>query len=460
MEYVNEAIDQYAYARKLAKKDYRASIRQGNSGYLIALEEIVCDYKCTCEYIGVIDVPSFLIVGTKTSLRKKSFSNSFLPLLKSDTEFGLKWRKVCEYHLSDTGISEPPEVIEYLGKFYVVEGNKRVSVLKSYGAPSITCDVTRLMPPKSEKPDILMYYEFLNFYKLSKLYSFQFSKSGYYKIFQRALGFEEDHIWDKQERINIIGFGERLSRDLKRNKINSSFADCFAAMLEMYTFDFLHNMSDKQLNIFINEYKNRLIYGKGFYKIWCIGDEEDKLLYSPEVKDILKYSDLIISTGDLDAKYLEYIVTLANKPLLYVPGNHDGNYLSNPPEGCVCIDDEIYDYCGMKILGLGGSKYYNGGPYQYTEEEMAKRIKNLKRKIRKAKGIDIIVSHAPIKGYGDMSDEAHQGFKCFKKLLEEVKPRYWFYGHVHLNYQSDLPRILTINNTILVNVSGKYECKC
>lgn len=460
MDYYSEAIEQYYYARKKAKKSYRQNVREKKNPNLIALDDIVKDFECTQEYLGVIDVPAFKIIGTKTSLRKECFSSDFLPLLRADTEFGLKWRKVCEYHLSDSGISDPPEVIEYLGKFYVVEGNKRVSVLKSYGAPLIPCCVTRYLPQKSERPEIALYYEFLDFYKLSKLYSIQFTRPGYYKIFQRALGFEEDHVWDRRERINIVGFEERLIRFLNKNKINSHFADCFAAMLEMYTFEFLHNMSDKQLNDFIVEYKDRLAYGKGFYKIQCIGDDEDKLLYTSKAKEILQYTDLVISAGDLPAKYLEYIVTVANKTLLYVPGNHDGGYINKPPEGCISIDDEVYNFQGMKILGLGGSKLYSGGPYQYTEDEMKKRIRKIKRKIRKAKGVDIIVTHAPIRGYGDLEDLPHQGFECFKELLDFAKPRYWFYGHVHLNYRYDLPRIQSVNNTILVNVSGKYDVKC
>ena len=454
-----EATEQYDYAHKNAKKYFHQCLKEKKNPYLQALDEIVSEETCTKEFLGIVEVPSFLIVGTKNISRAESFSANFLPLLKTNTEFGFKWKKVCEYHLSDSGITDPPQAIEHLGKFYIVEGNKRVSVLKSYSATSIPCEVTRWLPPKSESKNIKLYYEFLDFYNLSKLYSIQFTKLGYYTMFQRAMGYDEKHAWDRIERINVVGFEDRLIRFLNKHKIKTNHADCLAAMLEMYTFDYLFSMDDKQLNQFIMDNSVRLSYGKGFYKIECIGDDEIDMLYSPKVKKLLEDTDFIISAGDLHSKYLEYLVALTNKPLFYVPGNHDGQYLNSPPEGCECIDDDVYIYQGIRILGLGGSKWYNGGPYQYSESQMKKRIKRLRWKIYKARGVDIVVTHAPIRGYGDLQDPAHQGFECFKDLLYELHPKYWFYGHVHLSYGMNIPRIQSVNGTLLVNVSGKYEAK-
>ena len=459
MSYKSDYLDQYDYAHKKARKDYLISRIKRKNPYLVALDDIVDEHECTIKNLGEIDVPSELIVGTKTVGRRSSFSHNFMPLLSNKSEFAHKWMKVCEYHLSDSGIGEAPKAYEYLGRFYIEEGNKRVSVLKSYGAPFITLDVKRLVPKQSERKSIKLYYEFLDFYNVSKLYSLQFSKLGYYNKFLKYIGFEKDHDWTRNERIRLVGFYGRLCNELSKRDIKENQADCVVALLEMYTYDFLTQMSDKQLEKIINENKTRLRYGKGFYNIECIADEEDSQLYSDRAPSILKDTDFIISAGDLSPRYLEYLVTVSNKPLLYIHGNHDDEMLRNPPEGCICIDDDLYIFQGIRILGLGGSFRYSNGNFQYTEVQMERRIKKLKRKIRKAGGVDIVVSHAPIAGYGDLPDYAHQGFECFNKLLEELKPHYWFYGHVHLNYGQAMNRLHSYKKTMIVNVYDRYSVK-
>lgn len=169
-------------------------------------------------------------------------------------------------------------------------------------------------------------------------------------------------------------------------------------------------------------------------KIMALADEENKAFwdfYDPErFKDV----DLIISCGDLHHAYLEFIETMTNVPLLYVRGNHDRSYTDRPPEGCIDIDDRIYDFRGLRILGLGGSMRYKPGGDMYTEEEMEKRIKKLNRTIVLRNGFDVLVTHAPARGYGDMEDLPHMGFSCFNDLLDRWKPRYMLYGHVHKTY--------------------------
>lgn len=116
-------------------------------------------------------------------------------------------------------------------------------------------------------------------------------------------------------------------------------------------------------------------------RILAIADEESKYLWDYYEKSKLEGIDLIISCGDLDPHYLSFLVTLSSVPVLYVHGNHDGKYENNPPEGCICIDDQIYVHNGIRIMGLGGSMRYRPGPHQYTEREMKKRAKKMRFKI-------------------------------------------------------------------------------
>ena len=194
-------------------------------------------------------------------------------------------------------------------------------------------------------------------------------------------------------------------------------------------------------------------------KILAISDVPSKALWDFFDKSRLEGVDLILSCGDLPAAYLSFLVTLGPCPVFYVPGNHDKGYLNKPPEGCVCVDDQIVEYNGVRILGLGGSMRYNSSTYQYTEKEMEKRIRKLRHKIRKAKGVDIVVTHAPIRGYGDLPDYAHQGFACFEKLLRELQPKFWLYGHVHLRYDHRLERTIQEKETKIINCYDKTEIR-
>ena len=191
-------------------------------------------------------------------------------------------------------------------------------------------------------------------------------------------------------------------------------------------------------------------------KILLISDEEDPYLWDYYQPGRLAGLDLILSAGDLKAEYLTFLVTMANCPLLYVHGNHDRYYDAHPPEGCYCLDDRAVSVKGLRILGLGGSMWYNGQPYQYTERQMARRIRRTGRQIRKLGGVDLVLAHAPAKGWGDLDDPTHRGFECFLPLIDRWAPAYFVYGHVHMRYSGGSSRLLRCGSTTMINACGKY----
>lgn len=190
-------------------------------------------------------------------------------------------------------------------------------------------------------------------------------------------------------------------------------------------------------------------------KILLISDEESAYLWDHYQPGRLDGIDLIISCGDLSPDYLSFLVTMGRAPVLYVHGNHDGKYAKRPPEGCESIEDTIVSIGGLRILGLGGCLRYSQGDHQYSEKEMEARIRRLRRQLKKHKGVDLVVSHAPVRGLGDEESYAHRGFDCFRALLDEYKPRYWAYGHVHLRYGMQ-QRILQHEGTTLINACERY----
>ena len=191
-------------------------------------------------------------------------------------------------------------------------------------------------------------------------------------------------------------------------------------------------------------------------KILFIADEESKLYWDYFKKEYFEDIDIIVSCGDLKASYLSFLSTMLPIPVLYVHGNHDDKYDRNPPEGCFCIEDSVFEYKGVRFLGLGGSNRYKPGVNQYTEKQMAKRIRKLRWKLFRSKGFDVLVTHSPAKGFHDDVDECHKGFDAFYGLIDKYKPKYFVHGHVHLNYGRQFVREDMIGETKVINAFEKY----
>ena len=191
-------------------------------------------------------------------------------------------------------------------------------------------------------------------------------------------------------------------------------------------------------------------------KLLLLSDRESPYLWDYYQPGRLKDYDLIISCGDLKSSYLSFLVTMGRAPVLYVHGTHDTHYAQRPPEGCDCIEDTIYRYNGLRILGLGGCPRYNPGKHQYTEQQMQKRIRKLWWKLKIAGGVDIVVTHAPPAGYGDGEDYAHRGWECLLPLLDKYKPQYLVHGHVHPTYGEGHPKELQYGQTTIINAYERY----
>ena len=190
-------------------------------------------------------------------------------------------------------------------------------------------------------------------------------------------------------------------------------------------------------------------------KILAIADEESKVLWDYYERGMLEGIDLIISCGDLNPRYLSFLVPMSNVPVLYVHGNHDTKYDTVPPEGCICIEDRIYIYNGVRILGLGGSMRYKPGSHQYTEQEMQRRVRRLRFQLWKHKGFDILVTHAPAYQLNDGMDLPHQGFRVFRELMEKYHPKFFLHGHVHMNYGRQHKRYDKYEDTHVINAYEK-----
>ena len=181
-------------------------------------------------------------------------------------------------------------------------------------------------------------------------------------------------------------------------------------------------------------------------RILAVADVPADRFYEYYTEGKLDEFDLILSCGDLRPEYLEFLVTMAHCPLIYVHGNHDDSY-GREPLGCECADDNIIEYRGIRILGLGGSFKYRDGKYMYTENQMKSRVRRLWLTIKKHRGFDILLTHAPARGLNDFETVPHRGFGCFNTLMEKYNPQFFIHGHIHRNYDYRIPQICTKGST-------------
>ena len=191
-------------------------------------------------------------------------------------------------------------------------------------------------------------------------------------------------------------------------------------------------------------------------RILAVADEESKYFYDHYSPVKLDEFDLILACGDLRKEYLEFLATLAHCPVLYVHGNHDDAFDAAPPGGCICVEDQIYTYRGVRILGLGGSYRYRDGTHMYTESQMARRIRKLKFRLWRSGGFDILMTHAPARHINDFDSLPHRGFVCFTDLLEQYRPKYFVHGHIHRSYGPNIPQRSSHGDTTTINASGYY----
>ena len=247
-----DAINQYQAALRAGQKYYAARMAAHENPYPAVLEEQINETQASGHVqIGTIEIPSDQIVGTLAAGRKAAFAGNFMPLLPEHSEFGSKWISLCEAHLGDDGIHDPITCMEYMGKFYVMEGHKRASVLKSFNAPTIQATVTRVVPVWSEDPEVRAYYEFMKFFRLCGLYQVQFHRPGQY---ERLLGFMKlgwDHEWTKEEKSAFTSLFWRF-RNVCDGKIlekirDHSVSEALLGCLEVYPYEELRDDDSTEL---------------------------------------------------------------------------------------------------------------------------------------------------------------------------------------------------------------------
>ena len=234
------ALYDYNRALKSGRRQYQASILKGNYPYLPVLDDILSYTEIVSEVnLGLVDIPLSRIVGTKTKGRTSAFASNFMPLLTEKTEFGAKWAYLFDSQMEE-GIHDPIVAYEFMNKYYVMEGNKRVSVLKYLGAFSIPGMVIRLIPKRSEEKENKLYYEFLDFYQVSFNSDVWFSKEGSYSRLLKVMGLDPKEVWDDDTRSYFKVVYERFSKAFEKQggaKMGLTCSDAFLVYAEIFGYE-------------------------------------------------------------------------------------------------------------------------------------------------------------------------------------------------------------------------------
>ena len=247
------SLQDYEKAYKLGKRDYQQRMSRGEKPTLQVLDDILPAKGIYSEVsLGLVQIPIDQIVGTKTNGRSNAFSGNFMPILDRKTEFAQKWMNLSTYQ-ETTGIDDPILAYEYLNKFYVVEGNKRVSVMKYFGAASIPGTVIRLIPKQSDDTEHVIYYEFLHFYSLSKINYLTFSKVGSYQKMQELVGKGPDDTWSEDERTDFDSLFFRFKSvfDKRSGDFTITTGDALLTFIELHGYQTLIQNSSDDLKALI-----------------------------------------------------------------------------------------------------------------------------------------------------------------------------------------------------------------
>ncbi|MCD7735579.1 MAG: BMP family ABC transporter substrate-binding protein, partial [Lachnospiraceae bacterium] len=249
------SMEDYKKAYKAGKRDYQMRMLRGERPTLQVLDEILPSEALPIASLGLVQIPIDQIVGTRYGGRSSAFAGNYMPILEEGSEFSLKWANLSTAH-TEEGIREPIKAWEYMNRFYVEEGNKRVSVMKYFEAISIPGTVTRILPKRTGDKKVVIYYEFVDFYNLSKINYIEFSKEGSFAKLQAAVGKKPDELWDDDDRLNFSSVYTRFTSAFHAKggaRLPITAGDAFLAFITLYGYDAVNNITTDEMKSLITK---------------------------------------------------------------------------------------------------------------------------------------------------------------------------------------------------------------
>lgn len=292
--------EDYSRAFKLGKRDYQMRMLRGEKPTLQVLDDIMPDKGAYYEMpLGLVQIPTEQIAGTKTIGRSNSFAGNFMPILKENSEFASKWAALSTSHVQE-GIRDPIMAYEYMNKFYILEGNKRVSVMKYHGAVSIPGTVIRIVPKRTEEKENKIYYEFMEFYQAAPINYIWFSHEGNFAKLQKAVGKEPGEMWSHEDLLTFSALYTRFKAEYLGkggNKLHITPGDAFLAFITLHGYNEVEDKTTNELKTLIT---------KSWKEFELLQEEEEielKMNPSQEKKPLLSII-LPVSSPKLKAAFI------------------------------------------------------------------------------------------------------------------------------------------------------------
>ena len=331
-------IDEYLKARKAAEKEYKAKLAKGEYPYLQALDDILPGNNTMAQQaLGLIEIPVELIAGTKTRARQNSFAPDFMPLLGPDTEFASKWSNLYLAQMEE-GFNTPIRVYEYLHRFYVIEGNKRVSVSRFLEMPTITADVTRIIPSGEVLDAEPAYAEFLEFYKAAPIYDIVCTGKGSYREIADIMGMPFDRAWP-EEAVKALRVGywrfAKVTKELAGDLGNMSMGDAFLIYLRIFRGEALSSReSDHEVGKKLKRIRNEIFTARNEDKVALV-ESSDEVLNAGSL--ITKAEKVVAGPGSLAGKVIPGLTYSEKHPLkaafIYDRFPEESNWIYNHEAG-------------------------------------------------------------------------------------------------------------------------------
>ncbi len=230
---------EYSKALRMGDKEYKYCVAKGWYPYLPVLDDIVSHVEIEAQVpLGLVQIPIKSIVGTYSAGRTTAFARNFMPILEMNSEFARKWAQLYD-DLEEDGLRDPIIAYEFHNRFYVMEGNKRVSVSKFMDAVSIEAHVTRMIPKRNDSVENKIYYEFMDFYEVTGVNYLYMSREGNFKRLLN-LTYEGAEKWTKDQELDFRAFFTFFEKEFVAKagtKLSITAGDAACVYLSIYDYE-------------------------------------------------------------------------------------------------------------------------------------------------------------------------------------------------------------------------------
>lgn len=357
-------IDEYIKALRAGENEQKARLAAGQYPYLPALDSICPEAETLAQRkMGLIEIPVDLIEGTKTCARQNSFAPGFLPLLEADTEFAAKWSNLYQAQLSE-GFNSPIKVYEYLHKFYVQEGNKRVSVSRFLEMPTIMADVIRVMPSAEVMEKNPAYAEFLDFYRVAPIYDIVCEEPGAYEAIADLIGMSiapDAEPWPEEVVKDLKSAYWRFCKvvnTLHGKLPDMVMGDAFLVYLRIFIGDAFTGHSDKEVEKRLIRIRKELHAAKNKENVSLV-ESSDEAVNAGSI--ITKAEKLITGPDSLLSKVIPSATYSKKNPLkaafIYDKQPESSNWFFDHEEGRRYLEDTYGGIVQTKRFIIGEGQY-------------------------------------------------------------------------------------------------------